>query len=96
MAEGKRSSGGAPPAVAGRPSSAPRSRPLTPPPIPPPARRITTPYPCPQPQLVPIKQRECLEYVGQVEEAMVKGLSFEVPKEYADRPLLLVRGGVVF
>lgn len=39
-------------------------------------------------QLVPIKQRECLEYLGAVEEAMVSGLSFEVPKEYADRPLL--------
>jgi hypothetical protein len=39
---------------------------------------------------VPIKQRECLEYVGQVEEAMVSGLTFEVPKEYADRPLLKV------
>ena len=46
-----------------------------------------------RPQLVPIKQRECLDYLGQVEEAMVKGLSFEVPKEYADRPLLLVGGG---
>jgi hypothetical protein len=41
-------------------------------------------------QLVPIKQRECLEYLGAVEEAMVSGLSFEVPKEYADRPLLKV------
>lgn len=42
-------------------------------------------------QIVPIKQRECLDYLGQVEEAMVKGLTFEVPKEYADRPLLLGR-----
>jgi cyclophilin family peptidyl-prolyl cis-trans isomerase len=39
-------------------------------------------------QAVPIKQREVLEYVGQVEAAMVKGFPFEVPKEYADRPLL--------
>jgi hypothetical protein len=43
-------------------------------------------------QSVPIKQREVLEYVGQVEAAMVKGFPFEVPKEYADRPLLKVSG----
>lgn len=41
-------------------------------------------------QLVPIKQRECLEYLGGVEEAMVAGLNFEVPAEYASRPLLKV------
>lgn len=41
-------------------------------------------------QSVPIKQREVLEYVGQVEAAMVKGFPFDVPKEYADRPLLKV------
>jgi hypothetical protein len=39
---------------------------------------------------VPIKQRECLEYLGAVEEAMVAGLDFDVPKEYANRPLLKV------
>ncbi|WIA12017.1 hypothetical protein OEZ85_012098 [Tetradesmus obliquus] len=39
-------------------------------------------------QAVPIKQRECLETVGAIEEAMVKGFPFEVPKEYANRPLL--------
>jgi len=44
---------------------------------------------------VPIKQRECLDYLGQVEEAMVNGLSYEVPKEYADRPLLKVGGWLV-
>jgi hypothetical protein len=43
-------------------------------------------------QEVPIKQREALSYVGGVEEAMVSGFPFEVPKEYADRPLLLVGG----
>ncbi len=43
-------------------------------------------------QEVPLKQREALVYVGAVEEAMVKGFPFEVPKEYADRPLLKVRG----
>jgi hypothetical protein len=43
-------------------------------------------------QAVPVKQREVLEYVGQVEAAMVKGFPFEVPKEYADRPLLKVGG----
>lgn len=44
-------------------------------------------------QAVPVKQREVLEYVGQVEAAMVKGFPFEVPKEYADRALLKVRHG---
>jgi hypothetical protein len=44
-------------------------------------------------QAVPIKQREVLEYVGAVEEAMVKGLGYDVPKEYADRPLLKVCWG---
>jgi len=42
-------------------------------------------------QIVPIKQREALSYVGLVEEAMVKGFPFEVPKEYATKPLLLGR-----
>lgn len=42
-------------------------------------------------QEVPLKQREALTYVGMVEEAMVKGFPFEIPKEYADRPLLLGR-----
>lgn len=41
-------------------------------------------------QLVPIKQRECLAYVGEIEEAMVKRFPFEVPAEYANRPLLKV------
>lgn len=41
-------------------------------------------------QNVPIKQREALSYVGQIEEAMVKGFPFSVPPEYANRPLLLV------
>jgi len=39
---------------------------------------------------VPIKQREALEFVGIAEEAMVKGFPFEVPKEYAELPQLLV------
>ncbi|KAG2448190.1 hypothetical protein HYH02_006775 [Chlamydomonas schloesseri] len=42
-------------------------------------------------QAVPLKQREALSYVGNIEEAMVKGFPFQVPKEYADRPLLLGR-----
>lgn len=41
-------------------------------------------------QAVPIKQRECLEYVGAAEEAMVKGFPFDVPAQYAQRPLLKV------
>eukprot|EP00882_Tetradesmus_deserticola_P016076 GHRQ01017149.1.p1 GENE.GHRQ01017149.1~~GHRQ01017149.1.p1 ORF type:complete len:433 (+),score=166.05 GHRQ01017149.1:128-1426(+) len=39
-------------------------------------------------QAVPLKQRECLETVGSIEEAMVQGFPFEVPNEYANRPLL--------
>jgi hypothetical protein len=41
-------------------------------------------------QAVPIKQRQALTYVGNIEEAMVKGFPFQIPAEYADRPLLLV------
>lgn len=41
-------------------------------------------------QAVPLKQREALEIVGRIEEDMVKGFPFEVPKEYAGRPLLKV------
>eukprot|EP00983_Pelagomonas_calceolata_P119108 1160569-Pelagomonas_calceolata.AAC.11 len=42
------------------------------------------------PTQVPDKQRECLSYVGVAEEAMVKGMPFEVPKEYANLPQLLM------
>ncbi|GFR40727.1 hypothetical protein Agub_g1336 [Astrephomene gubernaculifera] len=42
-------------------------------------------------QAVPDKQRQVLSYVGDIEEAMVKGFPFQVPPEYADRPLLLGR-----
>lgn len=45
-------------------------------------------------QAVPLKQREALTYVGQLEEDMVKAFPFEVPKEYADKPLLLGRATV--
>jgi hypothetical protein len=40
---------------------------------------------------VPDKEREALNYVGIAEESMVKGMAFEVPKEYANLPQLLVR-----
>jgi hypothetical protein len=63
----------------GSPDPAPRLR----------APRLRAPHP---PQAVPIKQREVLEYVGEVEEAMVAGLTFKVPQEYADRPILQARG----
>jgi hypothetical protein len=43
-------------------------------------------------QEVPIKQQEALLHVGQIEEAMVKGFPFEVPKQYADLPQLKVKG----
>lgn len=35
-------------------------------------------------QEVPIIQQKCLRYVGDAEEAMVKGFPFEVPAEYSD------------
>lgn len=41
---------------------------------------------------VPDKERECLANVGIAEESMVKGMQFEVPKEYAALPQLLVSG----
>ena len=42
-------------------------------------------------QDVPIKQQEALGYVGIIEEAMVKGFPYEVPKQYANLPQLKVR-----
>jgi hypothetical protein len=42
-------------------------------------------------QEIPIKQQEALGYVGQIEEAMVKGFPYEVPKKYANLPQLKVR-----
>lgn len=41
-------------------------------------------------QEVPLVQQRCLDYVGQVEEAMVKGFPFDVPPEYANLPQLKV------
>jgi len=41
-------------------------------------------------QEVPIKQQEALGYVGQVEEAMVKGFPYKVPTQYANLPQLKV------
>ena len=41
-------------------------------------------------QEVPIKQQEVLNFVGAVEEAMVKGFPFEVPAAYANLPQLKV------
>lgn len=42
-------------------------------------------------QDVPIKQREALTYVSTIEESMVKGFPFAVPKEYDNLPQLLGR-----
>jgi hypothetical protein len=42
-------------------------------------------------QAVPLEQQSCLRYVGDIEEAMVKGMPFEVPKQYANLPQLKVR-----
>jgi hypothetical protein len=41
-------------------------------------------------QEVPLVQQRCLDFVGQVEEAMVKGFPFDVPAEYANLPQLKV------
>lgn len=40
------------------------------------------------------KQRELLEYVGNIEEAMVDQFPFEIPQEFAGRPLLKGRATV--
>ena len=45
-------------------------------------------------QIVPIKQQELLFYVGRIEESMVNGFPFEVPKEYANLPQLKGRATV--
>ncbi|PSC68158.1 Peptidyl-prolyl cis-trans chloroplastic [Micractinium conductrix] len=45
-------------------------------------------------QAVPLKQQAALDYVGAVEEAMVKGFPFEVPQEYASLPQLKGRATV--
>ncbi|MEW5302038.1 MAG: hypothetical protein WDW36_004850 [Sanguina aurantia] len=42
-------------------------------------------------QNVPIKQREALTYVGNIEEDMVKEFPFQIPAEYSERPLLMGR-----
>ena len=41
-------------------------------------------------QDVPIKQQEALGFVGIIEEAMVRGFPYEVPKQYANLPQLKV------
>ncbi len=43
-------------------------------------------------QAVPIIQSTALNYVGDIEEAMVKGFPFSVPAEYANLPQLKVHG----
>jgi hypothetical protein len=41
-------------------------------------------------QEIPLKQQEALGFVGQIEEAMVKGFPYEVPSQYANLPQLKV------
>lgn len=41
-------------------------------------------------QAVPSAQQSALSYVGQIEEAMVKGFPFEVPSQYDNLPQLKV------
>jgi len=45
-------------------------------------------------QEVPIKQQEVLGYVGDIEQAMVKGFPFEVPSEYSNLPQLKGRASL--
>eukprot|EP00884_Botryococcus_braunii_P004285 jgi/Botrbrau1/13858/Bobra.0056s0091.3 len=45
-------------------------------------------------QEVPARQQDALLYVGQIEEAMVKGFPFQVPKEYDSLPQLKGRATV--
>ena len=42
-------------------------------------------------QAVPENQQNCLQYVSNIEEAMVKGFPFAVPPEYSGLPQLKVR-----
>ena len=41
-------------------------------------------------QEIPAKQQEALNFVGTIEESMVKGFPFEVPAQYASLPQLKV------
>ena len=41
-------------------------------------------------QAIPAAQQNALSYVGQIEEAMVKGFPFEVPSQYDNLPQLKV------
>ena len=45
-------------------------------------------------QEVPIKQQEVLDYVGTIEESMMKGFPFEVPSQYSNLPQLKGRATV--
>lgn len=45
-------------------------------------------------QEVPLQQQKALALVGRIEEDMINGFPFEVPKEYADRPLLKGRATI--
>ena len=41
-------------------------------------------------QEIPAKQQEALNFVGTIEESMVKGFPFDVPSQYANLPQLKV------
>lgn len=45
-------------------------------------------------QEVPIKQQEVLNYVGAIEEAMIKGFPFDIPSQYSNLPQLKGRATV--
>ena len=45
-------------------------------------------------QEVPLQQQEALSLVGRIEEDMIDGFPFDVPAQYADRPLLKGRATV--
>ena len=45
-------------------------------------------------QAVPVQQQQCLATLGSLEELMVNGFPFEVPKEFSSYPLLKGRATV--
>ena len=45
---------------------------------------------------MPENQQNCLQYVSNIEEAMVKGFPFAVPPEYSGLPQLKASAGRLF
>ena len=54
-------------------------------------KQLVTIYPCQFSQAVVEKQQLALTYVGDIEQAMVKGFPFTVPSDYDNLPQLKAR-----